>query len=103
MKTLSALSLVFLVLATPVFAHSGHAHTYMGTVTMLHAPSEFMIRTTDEKDVTIVTTKDTRFLRSDDHAATNDELAVGTRVVVKMMKDGKTADSVKMSIPQAKK
>ena len=87
-KTLAALAL--LLLAATAFAHAGHAHTYMGTVTMLHDDGSFMIKTTDGKDVTILTSPATTWdpARSD--------LAVGKRVVVKMTPDGKTASSVKM-------
>ena len=87
-NTIAALA-VFL-LAAAAFAHAGHVHTYMGTVTMLHDDGSFMIKTTDGKDVTILTSSATTF----DPART--DLAVGKRVVVKMTLDGKTAASVKM-------
>jgi hypothetical protein len=99
MKKLIAVSLFLLVTVTGAFAHAGHSHTYMGSVTMLHGDSAFMMKTTDGKDLTIETSAKTTWLRSDDHAAKGSELAVGQRVVVKMMTDGKTADSVKMSAP----
>lgn len=88
--------------ATSLFAHGGHAHTYMGTVTMIHGADEFMIRTTDGKEVTITTSPKTVFLHTDNHAATRSELAVGSRVVVKMKSDGKTAATVKMSAAKGK-
>jgi hypothetical protein len=88
-KTLAVL--VVLLLAATAFAHAGHAHTYMGTVTMLHDDGSFMIKTTDGKDVTVATSPATTW----DPARA--DLAVGKRVVVKMTLDGKTASSVKMS------
>jgi hypothetical protein len=94
-KQLAFLAVVALI-ATSAFAHAGHAHTYMGTVTMLHGEDAFMIKTTDGKDVTITTTPNTRFLRADNQAGDRSEIVVGSRVVVKMTKDGKTADSVKI-------
>ena len=97
MKKQLALLAVVAFLATSAFAHAGHAHTYMGTVTMIHSDSEFMIKTTEGKDVTIRTSAKTTYLHSDDHPANRSELAVGNRVVVKMNTDGKTAASVKMS------
>lgn len=97
MKKLFAISLLLLVGATHAFAHAGHAHSYMGSVTMLHGRTEFMMRTTDGKDVTIKTSPNTKWLRSDDRAAKESEMAVGQRVVVKMAADGKTAAIVKMS------
>jgi hypothetical protein len=102
MKKLFATSLLLLVVATGAFAHAGHAHTYMGSVTMLHSDTEFMMKTTDGKDLTIETTPNTKWLHSDGHAAKRSELAIGSRVVVKMNTDGKTAASVKMSAPTKK-
>jgi hypothetical protein len=101
MKKLVAVSLFLLLVVTSAFAHAGHIHTYMGSVTMLHGDS-FMMKTTDGKDLTIQTSPKTTWLHADDHAAKSSELAVGQRVVVKMMMDGKTADSVKMSEPAKK-
>jgi hypothetical protein len=99
MKKLLAMSLFLLLAVTSAFAHAGHIHTYMGSVTMLHGDNAFMIKTTDGKDLTIETSPKTTWLRSDNHAAKKAELIVGTRVVVKMSIDGKTAASVKMSSP----
>lgn len=99
MKKLVAVSLFLLLAVTGAFAHAGHAHTYMGSVTMLHSDTEFMMKTTDGKDLTIKTSPKTAWLHSDNHVAKKSELAVGQRVVVKMMTDGKTASSVKMSAP----
>jgi hypothetical protein len=91
-------ALVVLAFAVPLFAHGGHAHMYMGTVTMLHDNS-FMMKTNEGKQVTVDYTEKTAFAHSDNHPANESELAVGTRVVVKMSTDGKTATSVKMSAP----
>jgi glutamate synthase domain-containing protein 1 len=103
MKKLFAISLFLLLAVTSAFAHAGHIHTYMGNVTMLHGDNAFMMKTTDGKDLTIETSEKTSWLHSDNHAAKKSELAVGTRVVVKMSMDGKTATSVKMSAPAKKK
>jgi hypothetical protein len=82
--------LLCLLVAAAAFAHAGHAHTYMGTVTMLHDDGSFMMKTTEGKDVTVATSSTTTF----DPARA--DLAVGKRVVVKMTLDGKTAASVKL-------
>ncbi|MDP9361798.1 MAG: hypothetical protein M3P29_10135 [Acidobacteriota bacterium] len=103
MKKQFAISLFLLIAVTGAFAHAGHIHTYMGSVTMLHGDNAFMMKTTDGKDLTIETSDKTAWLHSDDHPATKSELAVGQRVVVKMMTDGKTAATVKMSVPAKKK
>jgi hypothetical protein len=95
MKT-SATALLLILLAATAFAHAGHVHTYMGTVTMLHDDQRFMMKTTDGKDLTIQTAASTTYAHADGSAATRAELAEGVRVVVKMALDGKTASSVKM-------
>jgi hypothetical protein len=97
-----AISLILLLAVTSAFAHSGHIHTYMGSVTMLHSDTEFMMKTTGGKDLTIRTTPKTSWLHSDGHAAKKSELAIGQRVVVRMDTDGKTAASIKMSAPAKK-
>ncbi len=85
-----------------VFAHAGHIHTYMGTVTMLHTGTQFMMETSDGKDLTIDTTEKTSWLDAKGHAAKKNEFAVGSRVVVKMNREGKTAASVTMASPQTR-
>ena len=95
MKATVAVLLV-LFLATAAFAHAGHAHTYMGNLSMLHDDGSLMLKTTDGKDVTIATSAATTYVHADGTAATRAELASGMRVVVKMTPDGKTAASVKM-------
>ncbi len=102
MKKAFAISLVLFLAVGSAFAHAGHAHTYMGSVTMLHSDTELMMKTTDGKDVTIQTTPKTIWLHSDGHTAKKSELAVGTRLVVKMNTDGKTAASVTISAPTKK-
>ncbi len=88
-----------LLIAASAFAHAGHVHTYMGTVTMMQGDS-FTIKTTSGKDITVLMSPKTTYRHSDNHAAQRSELAVGMRVVVKMSTDGKTATSVKMSAPK---
>lgn len=91
--------LVVLAVTFPLFAHGGEAHTYMGTVTMLHKDNSFTMKTKDGKEMTILYDNKTTFTRSDNHPARKSELEVGTGVVVKVSADGKTAISVKMSPP----
>jgi hypothetical protein len=94
-KPLTALALFFF--AAAAFAHAGHMHTYMGTVTALQNDGSFVIKTTDGKDVTVATSPATTWAHVDGKAATRADLATGMRVVVKMTLDGKTAASVKLS------
>src|SRR2546430_5604184 len=102
MKKMFAITMLFVLIAASTFAHAGHAHTYIGTVTMLHSSTQFMMKTTDGKDLTIDTTSKTSWLHANGHTAKASELAVGSRVVVKMNVDGKAAASVKISAPAKK-
>lgn len=95
MKKLIAISLFLLLIAGGAFAHAGHAHTYMGTVTMLHGDGSFMMTTIDGRNLTIGTSKTTAWLDAAGHTARKTALAVGSRVVIRMAGDGKAA-SVKM-------
>jgi hypothetical protein len=69
----------------------------MGTVSSLHKDGSFVLKTTDGKDVTVITAPSTAWLHADGSTATHADLATGMRVVVKLTLDGKTAASVKMA------
>jgi hypothetical protein len=100
MKKAFAISLLFLFTVTMLaYAHAGEVHTYMGTITMLHDDGSFMMKKTDGKTIMVLTSKTTKYLHADDHPGSASELKVGSRVVVKMSTDGKTATSIKMSAP----
>ena len=88
---------ILVLIATPLPAHVGHVQTNTGTVTMMHGQNEFMIKTADGNVITIKTARSTRYLGSDNHAASRSELVVGTRVVVRMNSDGRTATSIKFT------
>lgn len=62
-----------------LFAHEGHDHKVMGTVTMA-AADHLMLRDKDGKDVTIQVTKNTRLKAK--LAKKVDDIRPGTRVVV---------------------
>jgi hypothetical protein len=97
MRKTTILSLFLLLAVSTAFAHAGHEHVYMGTVSMLHGDAAFMITTTDGRSVTVQTTEATVYSDADGHAVKRTDVAVGKRVVVKMMTDGKTASSVKLA------
>jgi hypothetical protein len=92
-----AVSLVLLLVAAGAFAHAGHIHSYMGEVTMLHSDGSFMMKATDGTDVTVLTSTETKYQLADGRDAARSDLAEGTRVVVKMSKDGKTAATIKLA------
>jgi hypothetical protein len=96
-KRLAMSLLVLLLVPTLAFAHAGEAHSYMGTITTLHHDGSFMLEKTDGKSFHVLVAKTTVYLHSDGQAAKKSELKAGSRVVVKMSKDGKTAVNVKMA------
>ena len=83
MKRLFATFLTLAVLAlgsgARLFAHEGHEHKVMGTVTMA-AADHVMLKDKDGKDVTVKVTKDTKVKATP--AVKVEEIKVGTRVVV---------------------
>lgn len=95
---------VVLSLATgsAAFAHKGEVHTYMGTVSAVHDDGSFMLTTTTGTTVHVAVRKATTYSHSDGHVAKRSEIKSGSRVVVKISKDGKTALSVKMAAPKQK-
>ena len=82
-------AILFLV-AISAFAHAGHHHHYLGTVTSLH-DDQISMQTTDGKDVTFAVSKDTVFERGK-----RADIVTGTRLSVEMALDGKTAAVVKI-------
>ena len=102
MKKHFALSILFLFAATLAFAHAGEVHTYMGTVTTVHTDGSFMLKKTDGETIHVAVANTTKWFHANNKAAKPADLKVGTRAVVKISTDGKTAMSVKMSAPKAK-
>jgi hypothetical protein len=64
----------------PLGAHEGHDHKVLGTVTMA-APDHVMVKDTDNKDVTVYMTRDTRVVR-DKKAMKVEDIRTGLRVVI---------------------
>jgi uncharacterized Zn ribbon protein len=77
--TLLALAVLALGSGGNLFAHEGHEHKVMGTVTMA-AADHVMLKDKDGKDVTIKVTKDTKVKAKP--AIKVEEIKAGTRVVV---------------------
>jgi len=78
-ETLFAL-LLAIAIAPVARGHEGHEHKVMGTVTMA-AVDHIMVKTTEDKEVTIQVTKDTKVMKGEDAMKTED-IDAGTRVVV---------------------
>jgi hypothetical protein len=92
---LIALSVLALGSNTRLFAHEGHDHKVMGTVTMAMA-DHIMVKDTDGKDVTIQVTKNTKVKAKP--AMKVEDIKAGTRVVVtaEMEKDKLIAKEIQV-------
>ena len=100
MKRIALSLLILFGLTTIAFAHAGELHSYMGTISTVHKDGSFMLEKTDGKTMRVQIAKSTTYLHADGHAAKPGELKAGSRVVVKISKDGKTAVSIRMATPK---
>ena len=75
----ATLAVLTLGISTRLFAHEGHDHKVMGTVTTA-AADRVVLKDTTGKDVTVQITKDTKVKAK--QAMTVEEIKPGTRVVV---------------------
>jgi hypothetical protein len=105
MKRVFAMVFAFAVLTSVsgarVFAHQGHEHKVMGTVTMA-AADHVMLKDTSGKDVTVKVTKDTKIRAKP--ALKVEEIKVGTRVVVSAVEEkdkSMTAKSIDVGVAPA--
>jgi hypothetical protein len=92
-------------IAAPVFAHEGHAHKLMGTVTAVHTDTSHVeVKTADGKAADFYVTAETKY-SSGGKAATVKDLTVGARVSVTTKMEGpKTfATEVKIGTAAGKK
>lgn len=89
-------SLCALFLITPMLlAHAGHKHkTIMGTIQSIDA-THIDLKTRFGKKVTVPLAKDTMFMRGEAMAKAS-EAKPGTRVVIVLGEDDKTAAHVKL-------
>lgn len=74
------IQIVLLFVAAVAFAHEGHTHKIMGTVTAVDN-EQVTVRATDGKAVSIRLDADTKYRKGDEPGAAAD-LKVGSRVVV---------------------
>lgn len=88
---------------TPAFAHEGHTHKVLGTVTMA-ASDHVMVKDKDGKDVTVRITKDTKVLK-DKKAMTVEDIKTGMRVVITAVteKEKMVARTIELGAAQATK
>ena len=92
------LSLLFCaVVAASAFGHAGEVHSYMGTLTDAGSNGTFTMKTTKGENVSFVTARTTVYRFADNSPAGPGDLAVGSRVVVDIAKDGKTATKIKIA------
>jgi hypothetical protein len=107
MKQLMAVMAVLVSLSmgstTRVWAHEGHDHKIMGTITMA-ATDHVMLKDTEGKDVTVKVTKDTKVKAKP--AVKVQDIKAGTRVVI-TAQEGKdktmTASVIEVGVAEPKK
>jgi hypothetical protein len=75
-----------------LFAHPGHEHKVMGTVTMA-ATDHVMLKDKDGKDATVVINKDTKFVRAK-KAMKAADMKVGMRIVITAVTDADDDKSI---------
>lgn len=91
--TLLAVFVLAVVTRAPAFAHPGHEHKVLGTVTMA-ASDHVMLKDKDGKDVTVHITKDTKVLKAKQPMKVED-IKTGMRVVITAVTE-KEKDTEKM-------
>jgi hypothetical protein len=96
MRTFISYSLL-IVVALNVFGHAGEVHKYMGTVTALNDDGSFTLKKTDGATMNVELSNATVYQHADGRMANRAELGAGTRVVVTISTDGKTASMVKFA------
>ena len=89
--------LLLVFVAVAAFGHAGEVHKYMGTVTALHDDGSFMLKKTDGKTMHVEVSKATAYQTAKGHSAKPSDLSAGSRVVVTIGTDGKTATHVKFA------
>ena len=105
MKRLSAVvlavALLTLGVGTPLFAHAGHEHKVMGTVTMA-AVDHIMLKDKDGKDVMVKVTADTKVKAKP--ALKVQEIKPGTRIVISAVEEkdkSMTAKTIEVGVAPA--
>ena|SRR5450759_5058849 len=101
-QIITAVFAVLLLIPTMVHAHAGHHHkTVMGTVKAIDS-SHIDLTTKDGQNMAVPLAKTTMFMRGDKVGDAADVKA-GTRVVIELGEDDKTAEHVKIgSAPKSK-
>lgn len=100
-RTLMASALTLLTAAVfvrPLLAHPGHAHTIMGTITMIHDGHVEVVDANKETS-TFTITKETKILVGK-NAGSQKDLQAGLRIVVEAEEgEGEKMTAVKIQLP----
>jgi hypothetical protein len=99
MKSLVLAGLFLLLASTPIAAHAGHTHRYMGTI-LTATGSELSLKTTDGKTISFKLDETTRILKGKAPGGAKD-LEPGVRAVVEA--DGGKEPALAKSIKVAEK
>lgn len=93
---------VALLAPAPAVAHEGHAHKFMGTVSVV-GDTQIEVKTTDGKDVVFLLDAKTTYQRGKTKVASRD-IHAGERIVVSALEvpAGKTMTAQAVELPAAK-
>lgn len=94
MKKLFTLIAIAFLLSTPLLAHGGHKHNYLGSVKLLHE-NHLVVTLKDGSEKTFVLTGETKLMKNE-KAATRADLVNGARVAIQVKNDDTTAVKVKI-------
>lgn len=98
MRRIASLFLIALLASFVALAHGGPGNL-LGTVKEVHE-EHIVVTSKDGHEVTVSLTEKTRYEKAG-KAATRQDVGVGSRVSVKLEKDGKTAETVRIGSPKA--
>lgn len=99
MRKIASLLLIVLVASSVALAHGGPGNL-LGIVKEVH-DGHVVVTSKDGHEVTVYLSAKTTYEKAG-QAATKSDVGVGSRVSVKLEKDGKTAETVKIGSPKPK-
>lgn len=98
MRKIASLFLIVLLASSVALAHGGPGNL-LGAVKEVH-DGHMVVTSKDGHEVTVTLTEKTRYEKAG-KAATRQDVGVGSRVSVKLEKDGKTAEAVRIGSPKS--
>ena len=100
-RILSAVFAALILIPSALLAHGGHKHkTLMGTVKTIDK-THISLKTTEGRTVSVPLVKNTMFMRGEKMVGA-DQVKTGTRVVIVLGEDDKSAQHVKIGTAKGK-